>query len=600
MPTVGNLIVNLSADTASFAKDLKRASDLAFGTSKEIDRSMRLIGTAALTGLGVAAGALLAVTKQAITLGAETLALSQKAGVSTEAFSALQFAAKQSNVDVEALSKGMKFLSKAMLDTGTGGTKTAKFFEALGVSVTESNGTLRQTDQVLLDLAEIFSHMPDGAEKTGIALKLFGKAGSDMIPMLNQGKAGLQAFEEQAKRLGIVIGKDFAEAAHQMEQKMQHLEARERSLGLVTAQILVPWLLNLYDAVSNFKGVDFFQGFQYAMTELQDNPAISKLATDAERLGAGFEHAFASAKRIGAEIGRMQALDQTKEHDKNAKALAALVAGLEKQAATLRLNSAQLKIYEASELGASAAVQEHVRLLTLKVVKLDSEKIAFTELGAAAQYFQNIQDKIKASDLQALGQSIEDTLHAANVAGAAASATIINLQREIPPSRVEVLNIGDAMRRFGEQSGSAFRSAILHGQNFSQALKAILVDLAQLIIKMTLFKAISGMIGAGGTTGIFGSLFKGLIGMAGGGMAMAGQPVIVGESGPELFIPSTAGTVVPNGVGAGGGPTVNNFFDFRGADSSSIPRIQQAAKEIENRAVARAVSTIREMSLRNV
>src|ERR1700687_1506834 len=198
MPTVGNLIVNLSAATASFAKDLKRASDLAFGTSKEIDRSMRLIGTAALTGLDVAAGALLAVTKQAITLGAETLALSQKAGVSTEAFSALQFAAKQSNVDVEALSKGMKFLSKAMLDTGTGGTKTAKFFEALGVSVTESNGTLRQTDQVLLDLAEIFSHMPDGAEKTGIALKLFGKAGSDMIPMLNQGKAGLQAFEEQA------------------------------------------------------------------------------------------------------------------------------------------------------------------------------------------------------------------------------------------------------------------------------------------------------------------------------------------------------------------------------------------------------------------
>ena len=64
--------------------------------------------------------------------------------------------------------------------------KNAKAFKALGISVKDNEGNLRSSEEVFLDVADKFSKMEDGAGKTTLAIKLFGKSGADLIPLLNQ------------------------------------------------------------------------------------------------------------------------------------------------------------------------------------------------------------------------------------------------------------------------------------------------------------------------------------------------------------------------------------------------------------------------------
>ena len=77
---------------------------------------------------------------------------------------------------------------------------------------------------------------------------------------------------------------------------------------------------------------------------------------------------------------------------------------------------------------------------------------------------------------------------------------------------------------------------------------------------------LSSMGGAGGTGGGIGGFFKSIFGLAKGGPAQGGRPYIVGEEGPELFVPKSSGTVVPNGQMGGG--TVNNVTNITNSVSA--------------------------------
>lgn len=121
-------------------------------------------------------------------VGDEFFKLSQKTGVSVEALTALKYAADLSDLSTEGLTKALQKLSVAMFDTQINGEEGSAALKALGVSATDMNGQIRPTEQVLLDLADKFSSMPDGADKAALAVKLFGKEGLAIIPLLNQGR----------------------------------------------------------------------------------------------------------------------------------------------------------------------------------------------------------------------------------------------------------------------------------------------------------------------------------------------------------------------------------------------------------------------------
>jgi lambda family phage tail tape measure protein len=198
-----------------------------------------LIAGASIAALGVGITALVMPVAR---VGDEFFKLSQKTGVSVEALTALDYAAKLSDVTTEGLTKALQKLSVAMFDTQVNGQEGSAALKALGVSATDAHGQIRPTEAVLLDLAEKFATMPDGADKAALAVKLFGKEGLAIIPFLNQGREGITALMEEAQRLGLVMSEDVARASEVFNDNLTRLsaifEGVQRQIGAAVIPIL--------------------------------------------------------------------------------------------------------------------------------------------------------------------------------------------------------------------------------------------------------------------------------------------------------------------------------------------------------------------------
>lgn len=228
----------------------KSAFDSIRGNLRRLgDESNRLQSLLAGLGVTLSAGGFVAFIKNAIDTADQLKKLSQKIGISVEALSTLRFAAELSDMSLEALQKGIKSLSQNILEANSGIGDGAQVFDALGISVKNADGTLKSTEQVLLEVADVFAQLEDGTVKTTLAVKLFGKTGQDMIPLLNQGKAGIEQLRLEAERLGLKLNSETARSAETFNDNLIALKASTSSLGIALARDFLPELTNITNAM---------------------------------------------------------------------------------------------------------------------------------------------------------------------------------------------------------------------------------------------------------------------------------------------------------------------------------------------------------------
>lgn len=161
--------------------------------------------------------------------------LAQKAGMGAESFSALSYAVKLAGGDQETLVKASKALSVNLVEASRAADQGQTVFGGMGIQIKDTAGKLRATDQILLDVAGKFAGMEDGANKSALAVSLFGKSGLDLVPFLNQGKEGIQALTKEAERLGVVVSGDAFAASEKFNDNLTRLatasEGVKRSIG---------------------------------------------------------------------------------------------------------------------------------------------------------------------------------------------------------------------------------------------------------------------------------------------------------------------------------------------------------------------------------
>jgi len=129
------------------------------------------------------------------------------------------------------------------------------------------------------------------------------------------------------------------------------------------------------------------------------------------------------------------------------------------------------------------------------------------------------------------------------------------------------------MSNFTKGFEDAFVKFVQTGKlSFKDLANSMIADFARVQAQ----KLLSGLFGgtAGGVGGIFGGIGK-LFGFANGGMPPVGQASIVGERGPELFVPQSAGRIIPNHQLGMGQPVVNNnttavTYSIQAVDASSF------------------------------
>jgi methyl-accepting chemotaxis protein len=246
---LADLLVRFGADSAELRKSLKTVEGDVKRFTRDVGRMKdALAGAFAVTGLAKAGAAL----GRLIVNGAEAAdklgKLAQSAGMPVEDLSKLAYAAELSDVSTEELGTSLARLSKNMVEAAQGSKSQAEAFARLGVEVKNADGTMRDVDDVLMDVADRFAGAEDGAGKAAIAQELFGRAGADLIPLLNQGSAGLRSYADEAQRLGLVVSAEAAAAADEFGDNVDRLKLGLRGLAIQTAGELAPALSSLADS----------------------------------------------------------------------------------------------------------------------------------------------------------------------------------------------------------------------------------------------------------------------------------------------------------------------------------------------------------------
>jgi hypothetical protein len=165
--------------------------------------------------------------------------IEKSANLSAEAVKA---AAEKTADSIKKAAEAPGELSAEMEELGLTGKGASKAFAELGIALTDSAGKMRPLDQIMLDLADRFSQMPDGGRKVELANAIAGKSMVKLIPMLNGGR-------ESIERLKALMGTDFAQAADGFNDKMNGVGVQMQILGVAVGTKLMPALNKLADVV---------------------------------------------------------------------------------------------------------------------------------------------------------------------------------------------------------------------------------------------------------------------------------------------------------------------------------------------------------------
>lgn len=194
------------AQIDGLTRSLDKANNQASGLSGAFGKlgGMAKNAGVAMAGLGAAAvGGLAVLGKRAIDSADNLNDLSQRTGVGVEALSKFGAAAEDSGSSLDEVAKAMGKLAKGIVDPAS---KTNEALRSIGVSSVDARGKIRSVDEIMLDLADKFAKLPDGAEKTALAMQIFGKSGANLIPMLNGGREAMSQYS-------ATVTKEMAEAA---------------------------------------------------------------------------------------------------------------------------------------------------------------------------------------------------------------------------------------------------------------------------------------------------------------------------------------------------------------------------------------------------
>jgi lambda family phage tail tape measure protein len=626
MAGLGDLVVRLSAETAQFTQALDKATYQTQKNFQTMQNSAK--GLAGALGAYLSADAFAGFIKAQINAMDAFNDMAERTGVAVEELSKLSYAAKLSDVTIEQLQMGLTKLNKGISETANGTGVVSKSFSAMGISVKNADGTLKNSAQVLNDIADKFASYQDGANKSALAIQIFGKSGAELIPLLNQGSDGLKRMGDELQRLGGVVTADAAKNAGLFNDNMDKLGVTISALGKSFANTILPYMIRfsqeLLTARANGLGlIDTLSLLGSLNGRVEErlkgvNEQIEKLS-DPKRVVLGDRKK--QIDELMKEKNAYEALLKYQEDSKKAQEDLNNASGKKKDApapvddAVLKALSRSIELtdkYSASmtELIQKKELAMQAPFMTQAEIKLQEENIqiqkAFSDAQAGLIKLKEegkLTDSAYTEQAQKLGQAYEQVItqtqrlyaeqeklnssweYGANVALYKYAQESRNIAKITEGAVMGALNsLDDALFGIITRTTSvadAFKSMTI----------SILSDIAKILIRQSITAPIAGVL-AGAIGGAFtsnvnlgsqslGSTSTGSTGFginpnaslsgmrAMGGSVGAGNSYLVGEMGAEVFTPNTNGYITPNNQLGGSTNVVVNVNMAEGTTNAS-------------------------------
>lgn len=580
--SLGDLIVKITADARDLEKALNDADKKVKDGSAKMNVTLKGLASSSLAIGSAVAGFFALAVKATVDYGDELFDVSQKTGVAVERLSTLKFVAEQTESSFQSLATGLKFLNRNIFEANDGNEQAVKLFSRLGIATRDSAGEAIKADQVFDQIADKFSRLKDESEKTALAMQLFGRTGSDLIPVLNLGAEGIAELERTATDLGLKLTTENAKDIDKFSDNMKEFKATMGGLALELSKNVIPILDQLIQRV--IKGLKEIQPFLQAVNEaLQQTQSVDARLNEA--LGNSdpvIENARKELVALQEEKQRLneQIVPNDQEND--------------------RLNRI-----------ADIAVQEE-RLNNLLRERTEIQRVAIEEQGIAQQT-QAQANTLSAETQVSQWQNVVDKVRELNAVTSDQAIRVKNFAKEL-------ISLGDNINASFSKALSGLITGSLSGKEaikqLGESLLQVIADfIAKEIVAMTIGKALqaaavalgvasAAVLGAawapvaafvslatfGANAGPATAAVSGVVGLAAtlakvaaipalaeGGIVTRPTLALIGEAGPEAVVPLSRG-------GGVGGLSIDRIeVNISGnADRSTVDyMIEQLGRKIE-------------------
>jgi len=239
----GRAFVELFADDTKLVRGLRQAEKKlkAFGNSvRNLGLKTVAFGSAILAPLAASA-------KLFSGFGDSVAKMARRTGLTVEALSELQYAAGQSGVEVSELENGFRRMQRTIYDADRGLSTATDAFADLGLTVANLEGL--SPEQQFKLLAERISRIEDPTRKAALAMTIFGRSGTQLLPMFASGARGIEVLQEQARQLGLTMSTEDAQAAEVFGDTLDRLWKVIRMGAFNIGAALAPTLQDLANKI---------------------------------------------------------------------------------------------------------------------------------------------------------------------------------------------------------------------------------------------------------------------------------------------------------------------------------------------------------------
>jgi hypothetical protein len=449
-----------------------------------------------------------------------------KIGTTTEALSALHHAGDLTGVSLETVNMASQRFTRRLAEAAKGTGEAKGALRELGIDA--DNLKKKQLDEQMLDLADAFSNVESSADRVRLAMKLFDSEGVALVNTLSKGRDGLKAMFLEADELGLIMSTKAAKGVEDANDALTRLF----KLGAGLKNQIVANLAPAIEMLSTKIKDDFLEDIKEAGGSVEEFGLIL-----AEKLLQGLVelmHGFAATLRGLADFGN----------------------GLIEM-----IN----KVREWMDL---------VPITTEFTYKFaDSVSNLAGDIWRAKMGLRALHDEAgDLADDERLPNIFEKW-----------GASIKGVAEKMPSLREQMDAVGKSLE---SSLTKGFTDAITGAKSFGEAMKNVARTVVDALMKMFVqYMIVQPMLTAlGGALGIPVPTPKAI-----GGSVQSGQPYMVGERGPELFVPNSQGSIVANknlGGGGGGGVVVQQTINVTTGVQQTVraeivqlmPQIAQAAK----------------------
>ena len=242
----GRAFVELFADDSKLVRGLRAAEK----KLKAFGEGVRSLGLK-VTGIGAAIGAPLAASARLfVGMGDSVAKMAVRTGLSVEALSELQYAAGQSGVEIGELESGIRRMQRTIVDAERGLSTAIDGLADLGLSAADFEGLGGSPERQFKLLAEAVSRVEDPTRRAALAMTIFGRSGTALLPLFASGARGIEALQAEARRLGLTMSGEDARADEALGDAFDRLWSVIRMGVFHIGAALAPALQKIADTVA--------------------------------------------------------------------------------------------------------------------------------------------------------------------------------------------------------------------------------------------------------------------------------------------------------------------------------------------------------------